>query len=105
MTAKQRANRRSYTSQMLTKIRTVESELARRQIHDHLGRWCEITMKSGEVLKIVRTGYGPMEYPERDTQEIRIGNETVEKCDNLWEVAEWICDRAYGWKKACGLSR
>ena len=71
----------------------VVDALAKRMV-SNCGRWCEITMKrTGEVITIVRTGYGPMERPESDTQEVHVGNEVIPFKD-LYDVATWICERA-----------
>ena len=73
--------------------KTVQA-LAKKEIAEHLGRWCEVTLKrTGETVKVVRTGYGPMERPEWDKHEIKIDGEVVESFDNLREVAKWLCER------------
>lgn len=72
----------------------IVNAIAEKEINEHLGRWCELTLKAtGEKLKIVRTGYGPMEYPERDKHEIYINDKLVGKFNDLYEVAKWICNR------------
>lgn len=55
----------------------IYNEVARREISEHLGRSCTLNMKNGDVLKVVRTGYGAMERPEWDNHEIYKGDELV----------------------------
>lgn len=72
----------------------VTEDLAKREISEHIGRWCEVTLKrTGETIKVVRTGYGSMERPQTDPHDIWIGDERVGSFKNLREVAEWICGR------------
>lgn len=72
--------------------------LAKRMIHDNLGRWCEITMKrDGKQYKVIRDGYGPMEYPERDECRMvdKASGEVIAECENLFELAEKIIEMGY----------
>lgn len=76
------------------RIQNTAYELARREIKDHLGRWTEVVMKSGDKVKIVRTEYGPMEYPERDAHDVYVNGEKIDrKFRDLFAVAEWMCQR------------
>lgn len=61
----------------------------------NLGRWCEITIKkTGEKFKVVRTGYGSMEHPERDSAELKtMDGEIVYEAKNLYDMAKWLCER------------
>ena len=69
-------------------------ELAKREISEHLGRWCEVKLKkTGELVKVIRTGYGPMERPERDSHRVEINGEVIGKFNDLYEVAKWMCER------------
>lgn len=74
-------------------ITKVESALAKKEIRN-CGRWCEVTLnKTGETVKIVRTGYGAMERPEGDSHEVLLNGELVKEFNNLTEVAMWIICR------------
>ena len=76
-------------------LNRIVSEICKREMKN-LGRWCEVEMKkSGKIIQIVRTGYGPMEYPERDSHEIQIDGEVVAKCDDLMGVAIWMLNNTY----------
>ena len=68
-------------------------ELINREMKN-LGRWCEITMKkTGEVLTLVRTGYGPMEYPEKDNHELVLKSTGhVLISGSFYECAKYIND-------------
>lgn len=76
-------------------IGKIVDELSKRELNEHLGRWTEITMKkSGRVLRIVRTGYGPMEYPEKDSHEIKENGVVIAEFESLYGVAKWLlCNR------------
>lgn len=75
-------------------IGDIVDELARRELREHLGRMTTITMKkSGRVLDIIRTGYGAMEYPERDSHEVRENGEVVAQGKTLYEIANWIINQ------------
>lgn len=68
-------------------------ELADREVANG-GRWVEIKLKkTHEVVRVVRRGYGPMEYPQNDNHDIEINGEVVAQCGDLYEVAEWLCNR------------
>lgn len=70
-------------------------EIARREIRDHIGRWTELQMKNGDVVKTVRTEYGPMEYPERDAHDVYVNGKKIEQpFKDLFAVAKWMCERA-----------
>ena len=86
-----RVRRISEVQKRRNMISKIEDELVRRET-EHLWRWCEITMKrTGQVLRIVRTGYGPAEYPERDSHEIQDEDTNVIfSGERLWDVANWI---------------
>lgn len=75
------------------RITNATNSLAK-EMMNNLGRWCEITMKkTGEKFKVVRTGYGPMEYPERDSAKLVNENgEVVYEGETLTDVAKWICE-------------
>lgn len=77
----------------LRRVNKIEDELVKRMMKN-LGRWCEITMKAtGESFRVVRTGYGPMEYPEKDSAELRNSKgEVVCEGKTLFTVAKYICD-------------
>lgn len=76
------------------RIRKTAYALAEKMIADHLGRWCEVRMKkTGAMVKVMRTGYGPMEYPERDPAEVYIGDIKVGEFDDLFAVARWMCEK------------
>ena len=76
------------------RINNTTMELAKRECKN-LFRWCEVTLKkTGEVVTVIRTGYGPAEYPERDSQKVEINGEVIAEFDSLYEVAEWMIDRA-----------
>lgn len=64
----------------------VERELA------NVGRWAELTMKkTGETLTLIRTGYGPMEYPERDSHILKDSNGNIIcKANDLFGIAQYI---------------
>ena len=72
----------------------IREELTRRMM-SNVGRWCEIIMKAtGEKFKVIRTGYGPMEYPEKDPAELQDENgNIVYKAKDLYDLATWICER------------
>lgn len=67
------------------------NKLARLEIAN-CGRWARITLKkTGEVLTLVRLGYGSMENPWTDKHHLEDsqGNVlTVGK--DLWEIADYI---------------
>lgn len=67
-------------------------ELAEREIREHFGRGCEITMKkTGEKFVILRTGYGPMESPHSDPHKMIDENgNTVVECDDLYGIGDYI---------------
>lgn len=72
-------------------IGKIVDELSKRELNEHLGRWTEITMKkSGRVFEIVRTGYGPMEYPEKDSHEIKENGIVIAEFKSLYGVAKWL---------------
>lgn len=58
------------------------------------GRWCEIAMKkSGKKYTVVRDGYGPMEYPERDKCHIKDENKNVLYASNdLYGMSAYIIE-------------
>lgn len=72
-------------------INKIVKELSNRELKEHLGRWTQITMKkSGRVFMIIRTEYGPMEYPERDAHEVKENGKVIATGKDLWSIAEWI---------------
>lgn len=57
----------------------------------NLGRWCEITMKkTGETFTLVRTGYGPMEYPTGDSHKLLNSKDEVVVEGSFYDCARWI---------------
>lgn len=57
----------------------------------NLGRWCEITMKkTGETFTLVRTGYGPMEYPTGDSHKLLNSEGEVVVEGSFYDCARWI---------------
>lgn len=66
--------------------------LSKRMLRENIGRRCEITIKStGERLDVVRTGYGPMEYQERDSAELRRKNgEVIYKAKDLYDLSVFL---------------
>jgi hypothetical protein len=77
------------------RIAAVEEALARREIAN-CGRWCEVTIKkTGDVIRIIRLGYGPMEQPEWDAHKLVINGSELygTEFSNLGQVAAWICER------------
>lgn len=57
----------------------------------NLGRWCEITMKkTGETFTLVRTGYGPMEYPTGDSHKLLNSKREVVVEGSFYDCARWI---------------
>ena len=58
------------------------------------GRWCEVVLKeTGETVRVVRTGYGPMEHPDGDSHEVYINGVKVATFRTLYGVALWMCER------------
>lgn len=60
----------------------------------NVGRWAKVTIKkTGETLTLVRTGYGPMEYPERDPHILKNSEgEILCEADDLIGIARYILD-------------
>lgn len=56
------------------------------------GRWCNITLKkTGEVLTLIRTGYGPMEYPQGDSHKLQNSQgQVLVEAESLEKVAQYI---------------
>lgn len=78
---------------MISRITRTEYELIEMEMKN-LGRWCEVTLEAtGEVVEVIRTGRGPMGYPEHDSHEVKIDGQIVAEFDNLYGVAEWLCNR------------
>ena len=76
------------------RISKTEAALAKKEVAN-CGRWCEVTMKkNGDVVKIERVGYGPMERPEWDAHKVCVNG--IEQFGlefkNLGQVAAWICE-------------
>lgn len=60
------------------------------------GRWCEVALKkTGDVVRVVRVGYGPMERPEWDNYVLVVNGEQMFGVEfaNLTQVAAWMCDK------------
>lgn len=75
-------------------IGDIVAELARRELREHVGRFTVITMKkSGRVLTINRTGYGPMEYPERDPHEVIENGNVIAEGRDLYAIAKWLIEQ------------
>lgn len=76
-----------------TRIKNATEKLVNMMM-ENLGRWCEITMKKTcEKIKVIRTGYGSMEYPERDSAKlVNEAGEVIFEGENLYDVAKWICE-------------
>ena len=71
-----------------------EEALARREISNG-GRWCEVVLKAtGETVRVVRTGFGPMERPYGDGHEVHINGEKIAAFNSLYGVALWMCKRS-----------
>ena len=88
-----KAKYRAVANRQLVRIRKTTYAIASKMITDHLGRWCEVRMnKTGDMVKVVRTGYGPMERPESDPAEVYLNGELVGEFDDLHEVAQWMCE-------------
>lgn len=78
---------------MNQRYRKTMIELADREVANG-GRWIEIKLKkTNEVVRVIRRGYGPMEFPHNDNHDIKINGEIVAQCDDLYKVAEWLCNR------------
>ena len=76
-------------------LRETVDRLAKLEIAN-CGRWCEVTLKkTGEVVRVIRTGYGPMECPEWDSHKVLVnGNEMPgAEFDSLYELAAWMIER------------
>lgn len=56
------------------------------------GRWCNITIrKTKEVLTLVRTGYGPHEYPQGDSHTLKDSQgKVLNNSTDIWEMAKYI---------------
>lgn len=56
------------------------------------GRWCEIVMKkTGEKLKVVRTGYGSFENVISDSANlVDMSGNVIVSGNSLYEIADYI---------------
>ena len=77
---------------------SIAHELGKRMLREHLGRWCTITMKKDEKkFEVIRDGYGPMEYPEKDAchiVDVEKGT-TIGEAKTLYEMADLIIGMGY----------
>ena len=67
--------------------------LAKKEVAN-CGRWCEVTIKkNGDVVRVERMGYGPMERPEWDAHKVFVNGIELElEFKNLAQVAAWMCE-------------
>lgn len=77
------------------RIAAIEEAIAREEIANS-GRWCELTMKkNGDIIRVERIGYGPMEKPEWDSHKLIVNGKAMfgTEFSNLGQVAAWIAER------------
>lgn len=73
-----------------TWVRKIEDEIISRVLSNG-GRWCELKMKTGETLRVVRTGYRSFEDFWKDSCKLVNENgETLIEADRPYVIAVYI---------------
>lgn len=77
------------------RVAAIEEAIAKKEIANS-GRWCEVKIKkTGDIIQIIRLGYGPMERPEWDAHKLVVNGQELAGTEfrNLRQVAAWIDER------------
>lgn len=87
--------RRDNTMMKQNRVAAIEEAIAKKEIANS-GRWCEVKIKkTGDIIQIIRLGYGPMERPEWDAHKLVVNGQELAGTEfrNLRQVAAWIDER------------